>query len=123
MAKGMKGFGNWMTKAINSIDGIGWGRSGAGVGAVVGGLYGGVSDNGTVLGGAAKGSVIGFGGGKLARFGSSFKGIRNAEQMQTYKDKSMDLSYGKLMAQASEGIEKTGKAYTGLKDAATAAFP
>ena len=121
MAKGIKGFGNWMTKAINSIDGIGWGRSGAAAGAVAGGVYGGVSDNGTVLGGAAKGSVIGFGAGKLARFGSV--GYRDKAQLQTYADKSMNMGLNEAVDTLNNGIKAAGGAYQSVKATASAAFP
>ena len=77
----------WMTKPINNLDNMGWGRTGAAAGAALGGTYGMFSDDSSMLGGAFKGAIGGFGMGKLARFGS--KSFRDNAQMQTYKDKSM----------------------------------
>lgn len=79
-------FGN-MTEAINSLDDMGWGRTGAAAGAALGGTYGMFSDDSSMLGGAFEGAIGGFGMGKLARFGS--KSFRDATQKQTYDDKSM----------------------------------
>ena len=55
----------WMTKPINSLDKMGWGRSGAAAGAAVGGTYGMFSDDSSVLSGAFKGAIAGFGAGSL----------------------------------------------------------
>ena len=77
----------WMTKPINKLDSIGWGRTGAAAGAALGGTYGMFSDDSSMLGGAFDGAIGGFGMGKLARFGS--KSFRDATQKQTYDDKSM----------------------------------
>lgn len=86
----------WMTKPINNLDNMGWGRTGAAAGAALGGTYGMFSDDSSMLGGAFKGAIGGFGMGKLARFGS--KSFRDNAQMQTYKDKSMFKDFSLMSA-------------------------
>ena len=78
-------FGN-MTEAINSLDNMGWGRTGAAAGAAIGGTYGIFSDDTSLLGGAFKGAIAGFGGGRLARFGSQFSGTRTADQLSVFEN-------------------------------------
>lgn len=119
----------WMTKPINSLDKMGWGRSGAAAGAAVGGTYGMFSDDSSVLGGAFKGAIAGFGAGKLARFGSTT--VRDAAQMKTYKDKSFLSQYPTsgwgqnfqdITSHVENGLNVAGDAYKNLKTTATSSF-
>ncbi len=109
----------WMTKPINSLDSMGWGRTGAAAGAALGGTYGMFSDDSSMLGGAFKGAIGGFGMGKLARFGS--KSFRDNAQMQTYKDKSMFKDFS-LMSTIGE-INTMASNYNSFKATATSATP
>lgn len=119
----------WMTKPINSLDKMGWGRSGAAAGAAVGGTYGMFSDDSSVLGGAFKGAIAGFGAGKLARFGT--KEFRNAAQQQVYKDKSFlsqhstgdwGQDFQNITNYADAGLNVAGSAYRQLKATAISNF-
>ena len=120
----------WMTKPINSLDSTGWGRTGAAAGAAIGGTYGMFSDDSSMLGGAFKGAIGGFGMGKLARFGS--KSFRDATQMQTYKDKSWitqnptntwQQSFQNITNHADQALGAGLNSYNQLKATATSATP
>lgn len=105
-----KKLGAFTSKAIDNLDNIGWGRSGAAAGAIFGGAVGAMSDRQNTLGGATKGAVAGLGMAKLARFASSL-GARSAKQMDTYKAKSAFAPGGLL-----HGADKATK--DALKDKA-----
>lgn len=109
----------WMTKPINNLDDMGWGRTGAAAGAALGGTYGMFSDDSSMLGGAFKGAIGGFGMGKLARFGS--KSFRDAAQKQTYEDKSMfkDFSLGAALTEINSMVGN----YNSFRATATSATP
>mgnify|MGYP000859785486 FL=1 len=120
----------WMTKPINSLDDMGWGRTGAAAGAALGGTYGMFSDDSSMLGGAFKGAIGGFGMGKLARFGS--KSFRDNAQMQTYKDKSIlsqyptsgwQQSFQNITNHANQALSAGLDSYNQLKATATSATP
>ena len=120
----------WMTTPINSLDSTGWGRTGAAAGAAIGGTYGMFSDDSSMLGGAFKGAIGGFGMGKLARFGS--KSFRDATQMQTYKDKSWitqnptntwQQSFQNITNHADQALGAGLNSYNQLKATATSATP
>lgn len=66
---------------IDFADASGWGTTGAAIGAAAGMGVGMISDNTGVIGGAFMGAAAGALGGRLARFGSGFKGVRTDEQM------------------------------------------
>lgn len=119
----------WMTKPINNLDDMGWGRTGAAAGAALGGTYGMFSDDSSMLGGAFKGAIGGALAGKGARFGSKF--FRDAAQMQTYKDKSWitqnptntwEQGFQNITSYANNSINIAGGAYSQLKATATSSF-
>ena len=83
----------WMTKPINSLDSMGWGRTGAAAGAALGGTYGMFSDDSSMLGGAFKGAIGGFGAGRIARFGSQFfSQARSAQEMMQFNNSGVSLA-------------------------------
>ena len=89
-----------MTHAINGIralDKAGWGRTGAAIGAGVGGTVGMFSDDTSMMGGAFKGAIVGAGAGRLARFGSSFVSkARSAEEMMQFNNSGVSLDKGEI---------------------------
>ncbi len=107
----------WMTKPINNLDNMGWGRTGAAAGAALGGTYGMFSDDSSMLGGAFKGAIGGALAGKGARFGSKF--FRDNAQMQTYRDKSMFKDFS-LMSTIGE-INTMASNYNSFKATAASA--
>ena len=120
----------WMTKPINKLDSIGWGRTGAAAGAAIGGTYGVFSDDSSMLGGAFKGAIGGALAGKGARFGSKF--FRDATQMQTYKDKSFlsqhptsgwQQDFQNITNHADQALGAGLNSYNQLKATATSATP
>ena len=120
----------WMTKPINALDSTGWGRTGAAVGAAIGGTYGMFSDDSSMLGGAFKGAIGGALVGKGARFGSKF--FRDDAQMQTYRDKSIlsqyptsgwQQNFQNITNYADQALSAGLNSYNQLKATATSATP
>lgn len=108
----------WMTKPINSLDKMGWGRSGAAAGAAVGGTYGMFSDDTSMMGGAFKGAIMGGLAGKGLRFGSKF--LRDEAGMNAYEATSMKNKFFKDgIAPAWDNFVSTGnQAVAGVTAAA-----
>lgn len=109
-----KDFGNMMTKAITSMDNIGWGRSGALAGSVFGGTVGAISDRQSTIGGATKGAVTGFGAGKLLRYASSFGDLRTAAQKEIYRQKGA-FAPGQMFEGADAALKSHAERTTGVR--------